>query len=41
VIDRITLALAIVGAIFSIVGSVLILYGFTGFFLAGVAFQNV
>ena len=35
VIDRITLALAIVGAIFSIVGSVLIVYGFTGFFLAG------
>ena len=26
---------AIIGAIFSIVGSVLILYGFTGFFLAG------
>ena len=35
VIDRITLALATAGAIFSIVGSVLILYGFTGFFLAG------
>ena len=34
-ISHIALALAIVGAIFSIVGSVLILYGFTGFFLAG------
>jgi hypothetical protein len=35
VIDRIAPALAIIGAIFSIVESVLILYGFTGFFLAG------
>lgn len=34
-ISHIALALAIVGAIVSIVGSVLILYGFTGFFLAG------
>src|ERR687898_901072 len=35
VIDRITLALATAGAIFSTVGSLLILYGFTSFFLAG------
>lgn len=34
-IHHIALALAISGAIFSIVGSVLILYGFTGFLLAG------
>ena len=33
--SQIALALAIIGAIFSIVGSVLILYGFTDFFLAG------
>ena len=34
-ISHMALALAIVGAIFSIVGSLLILYGFTDFFLAG------
>ena len=34
-ISQMALALAIVGAIFSIVGSLLILYGFTDFFLAG------
>lgn len=34
-ISSIAPAFAIIGAIFSIVGSVLILYGFTGFFLAG------
>ena len=41
-ISQIALALAVIGAIFSIVGSVLILYGFTGFFLAGLysAFGN-
>lgn len=33
--SQIALALAIIGAIFSIVGSVLIIYGFTGFLLAG------
>ena len=33
--SQITLALAIIGAIFCIVGSVLIIYGFTGFLLAG------
>jgi hypothetical protein len=33
--SQIALTLAILGAIFSIFGSVLILYGFTGFFLAG------
>jgi len=34
-ISLIALALAVMGAIFSLVGSVLILYGFTDFFLAG------
>jgi hypothetical protein len=34
-LSQIALALAFVGAIFSIVGSVLILYGFTDFLLAG------
>jgi hypothetical protein len=34
-ISSIALAFAIIGAIFSIVGSVLILYGYTDFFLAG------
>ncbi len=33
--SQIALALAIIGAIFSVVGSVLIIYGFTGFLLAG------
>lgn len=33
--SQIALALAIIGAIVSIVGSVLIIYGFTGFLLAG------
>jgi hypothetical protein len=34
-ISQIALALAIIGAIFCIVGSILIIYGFTGFLLAG------
>jgi len=34
-VSQLALILAILGAIFSIVGSVLIIYGFTGFFLAG------
>lgn len=34
-ISHIALALAIIGAVFSMVGSILILYGFTDFFLAG------
>lgn len=34
-LSHIALALAFIGAIVSIIGSVLILYGFTGFFLAG------
>jgi hypothetical protein len=34
-ISHMALALAIVGAIFSVIGSLLILYGFTDFFLAG------
>jgi hypothetical protein len=34
-ISQIALALAILGAIFCIIGSILILYGFTDFFLAG------
>ena len=33
--SQIALALALIGAIFTIVGSVLIIYGFTGFVLAG------
>jgi hypothetical protein len=33
--SQIALALAVVGAIFTIVGSVLVIYGFTGFVLAG------
>jgi hypothetical protein len=33
--SQIALALAMVGAIFTIVGSVLVIYGFTGFVLAG------
>ena len=41
-ISLVTLALAVIGAIISIVGSILILYGFTDFFLAGLysAFGN-
>lgn len=34
-LSQIALALALVGAIFAIIGSVLILFGFTGFVLAG------
>ena len=34
-ISQIALALAVIGSIFSIVGSILILFDFTGFFLAG------
>jgi hypothetical protein len=33
--SQIALALAVVGAIFTIIGSILIIFGFTGFVLAG------